>query len=390
MNRRLRPAVAAFPLTIAASGFLYALCAFAIVFGLVSHQARHNYLSDFGTFVLAARALDQGRDPYAFDSSLISNIASYFDPDAVNLNAPFSLVLLAPLAQVEPFAAFDAWLLISVLLYAGSVTALIRMHQQYLTPRHLALAAGLVGFWFGLLMGQIYIAMLAVVVLIRSLLARNHDVLAGLSMGILIALKPQFAIWPALLFLADHKRAALSSLMSALFLGSLPLVLYGPNVYSQWLEAAARKTTLDHPLNASLFAATSRLDLPWLGIGISVLLLAALALWAWSYHPDPMAISSAAIVAVILVGPTGWLGTLVWTLPAFFVRRWPALFWLSAALLLLPGRPVAVLTQAWPGFGFVYTLALLLLLVGVVRHFGPAQRQNTVGMSLERMSVRTH
>lgn len=312
---------------------------------------------DFGSFVASGRAVVEGRDPYAEVS----------DP---SLTPPFTLPVLAGLARTEPYLALLGWRLTSFALYALSICLLIRAypHQNWLL--HVAWALALQGLWLTLRHGQVY-AVIAPLSTLTWIALKNHQAgVAGIMLGLLCAFKPNFLLWPALLFLAGHRRVAVTALCTMVSVSVLPLLLYNPQVYVSWIAVLGRiagKMT-GHITEISLAGVAKNLELLGLGPAIALALAAGLAYWSLRRRPSPLAVSAYALPGILLVSPITWLGYSVVLLPVFFSRRWTLGLSVAAGLLALP-----------PGWLFrlaggdmfhviysVYTVALLTLLAAVV------------------------
>jgi hypothetical protein len=181
-------------------------------------------------------------------------------------------------------------------------------------------------------------------------------------------MKPNFLVWPALLFLSGHRVPALVSVATAGAISAIPLVVVGPEVYRQWFELlAADRERAAFLTNASLAGLTARIGSSTLGLVLGLVLLAAAAVWALRRRPTAMRASALGLVLSLLASPIAWIHYTLFLLPVFFS------FWhlqrmrLVALLLIVPvpfildqfGKP------AWieATMGSVYNWALVLFLV---------------------------
>lgn len=330
-------------------------------------------LDDFGSFYEAGRAATLGLNPYSIYPLTGSvRIPGYFFFTNQNLDPPISLPLFQIVSHFGPFAAFRAAWLINVALYVAAVWLLMRAYPRRRNILMFLFAFCLVGFWQTLMLGQIYNVMLLLLVIAWLLVRSGHRVPAGIVIGIVAAVKPNFLVWPALLLLAGSLTIALAAIITTLVLSAIPIALYGPAVYPQWLSALnAEPTRVSFPTNVSLAGITAHADVPWLGGAIAVAMLAVLALWAWRLRPRPVVVSSVALAAAVLASPIAWDTYLLFLLPIFFHHRWTPTLTAAAALLVVPG---AVDDWFWhlsrPGLilvGWPYCLAMLLIAVAIAQ-----------------------
>ena len=307
----------------------------AILVGIFSAFSSGRGLRDFGSFVAAGKAASNNQDPYGvykdtyqvtFDGSLVA---------APNLNPPLSIYPFRIAAGLDAPTAKVALQISSLLLYAGIVLAFLRAHRENVTPLIVIWTFSVAGLWHTLGLGQIYIPILAAVAG-AWLLQPKHPAIAGLLLGLVIAFKPAFLVWPALLFLSGDRKISVTATATAAGLSLVPLLLEGPEIYRQWLSASSAFNGLEMPGNSSLVAIASRLGIPWLGLAASGLLIAGLAVWARLHHPTRRHISAAAIIGALMLGPITWSGYSLFALPVLLSRRWFGWEWAAALLLCVP------------------------------------------------------
>lgn len=333
-------------------------------------------MADLGSFYESGRAAARGLNPYGVYPLVL--YAERGPAAAVNLNAPFSAVLFAPLALAEPGDARRGWYVASLAAFIGVVTLLQRTSPGARQPWRIAWALGLAGIWETLRLGQVY-AFLALASTAAWLLLASRPVTAGVVLGLVIAVKPTFVVWALALLLAGHTRAGRSALLAAGLLGAAPLLVSGAGVYGQWLAVASIEAVSADPANASLSGVLARLGAQPLARVLSGLLLGAVAVWAWRCRPDARRVSGVALVVLLLAAPLAWVGYSVFLLPIFFGLRWTSPLKLAAGLLLVPlslvqyGASVAPPALA-PLVGSVYCVAWLLVLVETVRAGRPMPR----------------
>lgn len=324
-------------------------------------------LMDFGSFVASGQAAGRGLDPYGIYPLTFHVVLPGFEAWNPNLNPPTTLPLFQALAALPPEQGFRLWWASSALGYGAALWLLARRHGGALLPWAVALA----GFWDTLVLGQVYLPLVLAAVAAWLALERGRDMWAGVLIGLVVAAKPNFAVWPALLLLAGHGRPALAAGITALALAVPPTLLYGPQVWGQWLHLVL--TDADRAAfltNASLSGVAQRLGVPALGTLASLGVLAGLAWAVWRRRCDPMQASALALAGAILASPIAWVHYTLFLLPVFFTRPLTPPLLVAAAALVVPVPVVLRLLDApaWvqASLGSLYGWAAVLCLVGVL------------------------
>ncbi|WP_105428326.1 glycosyltransferase 87 family protein [Neorhizobium sp. T6_25] len=62
---------------------------------------------------------------------------------------------------------------------------------------------------------------------------------AGIMIGLLISIKPNFAVWPVLLFLAGHRTPSVVAIVTAVVIAAVPLLIFVSGIYLDWLHLVA-------------------------------------------------------------------------------------------------------------------------------------------------------
>jgi hypothetical protein len=251
------------------------------------------------------------------------------------------------------------------------------VYQENSSPAKIVWAFALAGFWHTIVLGQIYVLLLAFAVLGWIFIKKERYLLAGVMIGLLISIKPNFVIWAFFLLAAGYPLTFLAALASSLLISLIPLIFYGPEIYTQWLAASAlRSETLIMPGNNSILGLTARFQGMEPGIVLSVLLVVGLLVLLWRRSTDaaqrPELVSAFGILASILASPISWTGYTILALPIFFsLQKWSPLTWMAAAILSIPFAIVLQLHQtsfaSFIVFGWLYGWGLLALLWDVVR-----------------------
>jgi hypothetical protein len=336
---------------------------------------------DFGSFYASGLKIRNGENPYDPNSPYIFDIEfSHIGAGGkmVNLNPPISVAVFQFLSRLEPHRTLEVWQIISTILYVGLVFLLGITYKENLTPSKFIWAFVLAGFWHTVVLGQIYIFLLAFAVIGWIFLQKKQYILAGIMIGVLIAFKPNFVLWSLFLLAAGYYATFLVSILSGLVVSLIPLMMYGTKVYAQWLEASAlSRETLIMPGNNSLLGLTARFHSIGLGLVFSAILIVALLILVWKKASNDEIQSETAsalgILASLLASPISWTGYTILLLPIFFsLRKWSPLVVLSAALLCVPFAIVLQLHQTsfanFVIFGWLYGWAILLLLGALLRN----------------------
>jgi hypothetical protein len=203
---------------------------------------------------------------------------------------------------------------------------------------------------------------------------KRYDKLAGIALGVLIAIKPNFCFWLALLAIAGYWTMAVSAVITGLTLSLLPVALWGPGVYVQWLTAVAHYPSLGLLIagNSSFASLAARLGLPYLGLAISLLFVAVSFYFVYRKERSLQRINALGIVGSILLSPWAWVGYSMLTLPIFFSKpRWNWYIKVAAGLLAFPYLVTLYFFQQSffhsVLFGWLYGWGLVFLLGGLAK-----------------------
>jgi hypothetical protein len=196
-------------------------------------------------------------------------------------------------------------------------------------------------------------------------------------------MKPNFLVWPVLLFLSGHRLPALVSFATLGAVSAVPLLVMGPEVYRQWFELLASDRERAFFLtNASLVGLTARMGLPALGVWLGLALLGVSAFWALRARPTALQASALALLLSLLASPIAWIHYTLFLLPILF-SRWRMMgIRLVAVLLIVPvpfildrfGQPAWVQVTS----GSLYNWALVLCLIALLMHARKGSERSTV------------
>jgi len=318
-------------------------------------------LRDFGAFWAAGDAANAGRDPYQTTALARAVVAPGGTERATNLNPPVSVLAFQLLARVPPAVAFRAWQVGSALGYVGMVAGLTLGARPHAWGRALLVLLW-EPFWSTVDLGQIYVG-LAVAVLVATALLRRNPAVAGLVIGAVVALKPQFVLWPLFLLAARQRRPAVAGAISAAALSLLPVVFGHVDWYVGWWHAIARWRFLAFSDNLSLVSILARAGVPdGLAAVATAGVVGTLVAFARHRRIDSQRASTVGLVAAILAGPVSWVGYATVLAPDVLIQpKWSEATLVAAALLAIPGALIWWSDQA--GF-LAYDVALAHLLLG--------------------------
>lgn len=302
---------------------------------------------DFDAFLHSARALWEGGAVYA-----------EWRPGYTNTNPPIWAVLIAPLALLEPITAYRIFVLITLLVSVGYIAWMadelgLRLAWTTVGASMLFFSSP---FLEELTLGQIYPLLAFGLVAAWVADRRGKPTVSGVALGLVLAVKPQFA--PVLLWPLVRRRwrsfvAALASGAAATLVG---VVVAGPGALIDWLTYVSSRQPDGAWVNNTIPGAAARLfrdnvwveplaRLPWAeplayGIAVGIIILPA-----WWVRHDPEMGLWALVAASLLAPPVSWHNYLVVLGPGILLllargRTLPAL--LLLALQFIP--------LSWAGF----------------------------------------
>lgn len=293
-------------------------------------------LRDFGSFIASGRAGAQGLNPYGIYPLTFHVVLPDFEVWNPNLNPPISVPVFAQFDRADPHTAFRAWWIFSLLCYLAAVLLLARTYAKR-RPVMILWALALAGVWDTLALGQIYLPLVLATAGSWILLERGRLTAAGVLMGIVVAVKPNFGVWPLLLILAGHWRAPVVAALTACALAVVPLLIYGPDIYAQWIALVlSDRGRAEFLTNASIAGLFSRAGMTGVGVALSALGLFVIAAWTARIRPDPLHATAVGIASGILASPIAWVHYTLFLVPAFFASTLSAPLLIAAALMVMP------------------------------------------------------
>ena len=292
----------------------------------------------------------------------------------INLNPPALLPAFDLLARVSP-AAVIPWVVVQALAFIGGAALLLACRRGPVPPwmPFLLVLAPQVSdsIFIAQDYGFLYLLALAGWLCLRA----RRGVLAGLAIGLFVAAKPNFGVWPLFLLLTGAWRCALTAGVTAAAPAILPALLYGPQVYTQWLAVAVADQHWQIANDVSLVAYATRLGMAGAGKAVAALLVVFSTILVWFRRPPALLASALALAVGILASPVSWADYLVFLFPAMVdgqLGRWG----LAGVIIACAGTaflPVSI-TAAGMMYLCGFCTILAVIVVQVIR-LAPAARQ---------------
>ena len=322
----------------------------------------------FSSYWASGRALATGANPYSW---LPETYSGYVDGKLVgdiNLNPPVFLPICQLFAQAPMMLGAFGFIAVSALLYVALVWMLAdrtdapawKMGWALLLPPMVDTVA----------MGQNYILLFVLALTAWRLLTLGRLTRSAVAVGLLIAFKPNFALALPALLLAGHPRYAIVAGLAAAGASLLPVLLYGPEIYGQWLHALAEPPRLGRPMATALPILLRKFELPVWGLGLGAGVYLA-ALWmVWRRRPALAMALPAGYALGLVCAPLAWFNYALVLVPSLMAVRWNRPVAAGALMLLVPvewlGRPgpdqPLLAAAAWSYF----PLAVALVFVGLL------------------------
>jgi hypothetical protein len=332
--------------------------------------------NDLDSFLSSGRAALAGANPY---SALTSQGITLF-----NRNPPVVVLAFMPLARFSLEEVLPFMRAISALFMMLSVLLLYTSYHPRPPLMHVAALIAASGHWIIYASGQIYTFLVFCIAAAWILMGRKRYILAGICIGIVVAVKPSFALWPAMLLLAGAWELSLAAFVSAGLITLLPAPFLGSQVYLQWMKANSGPFVEEGywlPENMSAFSIGVKWGVPWLGYAIIAAVLLYVLFWIRRSRPSMELVCQAALVVSVLASPLGWTMYVPFFLPLYLTQHWDRTRIAAAVLFMIPGAvfrddlsrisPVVSIV-----FGAVNFVACLLLLWSV---FAPPQGRPDLG-----------
>jgi hypothetical protein len=332
---------------------MFALAATMLAFWTTSawraldgHSPEH--LRIFGSFWASGWALTHQLNPYAAYPQTWHYVLIGKHPLTIfdlNLSPPALMPLFQLISGFSPYTAVKVWTLFSALAILAMIASLVFASGRLPQQRQL--------LW--LLMCPIVIdtlalsedwALLAIAVTAAwLLLQRDKEFTAGLIIGVLAAAKPNFLVWPLFLLFRGQKRTAIVAFSTTAVLSAIPILLYGPAIYLQWMQAIGGDVHFLIPTDISIPALATDLGLPNVGRVLAVLLIASAGWFIVARRPSLEATTGLALCLAILASPIAWMQYTLFLVPVLLNAPWSRRLTLAAIPMLLPTNIAVALVR---------------------------------------------
>lgn len=308
---------------------------------------------DFDTFHRSVAAMLHGQNMYVTGASV------------PNLDPPATVVLLAPFGLFHVLPAYRLFALGTLVLLLACYALVARELRLSGVPLALAFCAMFASspLLSTIALGQVYGVLLTGLVGAWFAARYGRPVLAGVLLGVVVAIKPTLTPLLLLPLALRDRRMLLAGVGGAAGATLVAFVAAGPEQTWHWLRLMTQTTISSGGDNASLPALALRLHLPaWVGFGLGAVVV-AVTLWrVWraggaagsastssttssttSPNTSPSTSSSmspitlwAMTAATLLLSPVAWHNYLVLCFPGALVLLGRRRFALAALLLSLP------------------------------------------------------
>ena len=293
--------------------------------------------NDYGSFYDSGKAFLAGENPYADTyPNIFRPILNGTPVPSPNLNPPISVYLFSLFALIDLHLGYRLWQILSFILY---IIGLILLKNVYNAPTSVIKwfwTFSVAGLWHAIQLGQIYVLLFIFIVFAYINIGKSNEIAAGLFLGMLIAIKPNFAILLALLFIARFYKIALAALFTVVISLTLPLILNGGGIYANWFEATTLFNGTENPGNSTIIGFFSGFGLQWIGWLFSFICLAALALFVYRKRLGILTVLAVGLVASILFSPISWPGYMLVLVPSLLLRKWGKVDYVISFAFCLP------------------------------------------------------
>ena len=191
---------------------------------------------DFSSFYASGVQIRNGENPYNPDSEYVWKFnfpRVGAGGKMINLNPPITAMIFGYISRFNLHQSFRIWQAVSAMLFTGLIFVLTTLYKQNSSPLLFIWSFTLVGFWQTLTLGQIYVFLLFFIIVGWVSIQRRKYVLAGMAIGLVVAIKPNFIIWPIFLLISGYYVTLITSVLSALLISLIPVPFYGIQIYEQ-------------------------------------------------------------------------------------------------------------------------------------------------------------
>lgn len=327
---------------------------------------------DYGCFIASGDAFNHGADPYNYAYARDYNVRhglQMVSGESVNLNPPLLLPVFGALARLDPWQSFLVWQRANLAAFLVSLGLLLWRGQPPVLLVLGCLASAAVNYSFSL--GQLYpflllFAAVATLLLDEQTPGTAREIAAGVSLGLLAAIKPNFLLWPAMLGVAGKRVPAVTAAIVFGLAHGVTFVCLGPDVYGSWATAVSAKlVSAGSPANLSVLQAfCATMGLARGGANALIVVLALVAL-VWARKATTPRILDAGVLLPLAILPISWVGYGMMMFATLILRHeaLTAFAYVAIAMLIVPDYVVCNLDGVrgiWTGFYYPLAMGLLV------------------------------
>lgn len=360
------------------------LIATGICGGIIAYRligllfSEYLYEKDFVQFYLMGHALRAGSNLYA----PLPELAAQFDPNLnhwlqISAYPPIVAVIGLPFSFLPYFWSVIAWMLFELVCLTLAIMLIIKHFGGRSASIPVLITVCVFTSWYpvyvDLYLGQLMIPILLLLTLTWLALSTGRDVKAGLTLGIVFAIK--LYAWPLALFFLLKGRLRVVVVAASVFiaLNAIITVWTGSATTTDYYSRVGRLVLSQYvyePFNFSSWSIGYRALGTTGGLVVSLLVLGLSLLWA--LRTDFEAGFMTMLAAATILQPISWIHYMVTLLPVFcFIankkkfRTAELVLIVFLTVLMLPGfYPVAhtfVPMATWPPFIFIIGLMWLIM-----------------------------
>jgi hypothetical protein len=205
-------------------------------------EVRTRHSDGFAAYYTSARLVRDGRaGSRLYDDAWFGEQIDRFVPgvrDIYNANPPTTAIMLLPLSWASYGTARSIWMLLTLALLVATFFLIIRETRLSVLPVLIFVCASLASepLHANMRQGQVYVLMLALATLVWIGYRRNDDRLAGVPLGVMLALKTAGLFLPLLFLLGRRWRALVWTLSTAAVLSAASFAWFGPGAWRAYLH----------------------------------------------------------------------------------------------------------------------------------------------------------
>lgn len=356
--------------TFAAGAILLSLGAMLALTNFGTRQDQH--LRVFGSFWASGWGVSHGLNPYtSYPRSyrFEDNLYQLHTQTSLNLSPPPLLPLFQVTALFNAYDCVQVWTLLSLLLFLAGIALLMVEYGASVQRRQI------LWYFLGptafttLLVGQTYALVTLFAILGWIFFEHKRYVAAGIFLALVVVCKPNLGLWPIFLAICGYTRVAKSCAVAALALCLVPALLYGPQVYVEWLRVVSHDPHWVFFTDVSLTGFAARLGHKAVGQALSMVLLAATIVYVVWKRPSAATASGIALCVGLLASPLAWIGYSLFLTPILLRRPWSTRLSLALAPLMLPAQVLMMCVHTSRVAGDIAGLFYLVPLCILLAHF---------------------